>query len=65
MRGVEYLKALLASWVVLRLATRIKKLVGDNVIDVVSRVMGLLLVALVVTFIKKAWRARFPQASQC
>ena len=50
---VSLLTALFAAWIILRQASRIKKMVGEKVIDVISRVMGLMLVALAVTFIQK------------
>lgn len=45
--------ALAAAWIVLSNASRIKSFIGDQVIEIVSRVMGLMLVAIAVTFIQK------------
>jgi len=46
------LTACTLSWVLLVNARRLRDLVGDNVIDIFSKVMGLLLIALAVSFVK-------------
>lgn len=43
--------ALIVTWILLRNATRIMQIIGNNVIDIVSRIIGLLVAAMGVEFI--------------
>lgn len=43
--------AVVVTWVILRLAGRIQKLLGPQVINVMSKIMGMLLVAMAIEFI--------------
>ncbi|MBI4406611.1 MarC family protein [Candidatus Micrarchaeota archaeon] len=59
--GVAAFLALLATWIVLRLSPVITKLVGETGSELLSRIMGLLLVAVAVQFASTGLRALFFQ----
>lgn len=49
---ISLLLALIASWIVLRNAVHIRNMLGDRAISIISKIIGLLLIALGISFIK-------------
>ncbi len=52
---IALMLALLASWLILRNAIHIRNILGDRVISIISKIIGLLLIALGISFIRSGW----------
>ncbi|MBI5229623.1 MarC family protein, partial [Candidatus Micrarchaeota archaeon] len=44
-----------ANWLILRESGRIQKALGQNVIEVLSRIMGIMLVAIAIEYIREGF----------